>query len=212
MEFVAATYFGNYARDELIAEVYGAVNRYFKDAGISLRLLYLGRMRLEPGYLITVHEKESGRKLKLYPIEAVIEGLYSRLLKEMNEDGPLLRGIIGMTTFPLVSRVPYFDFYEKYLGYQETITGLKVMAISIRPFEEELPEGRMGRLLLESRLVKAVLHELGHAFGLKHCENECVMNPPTNLKEWDSRPTNFCQKCMRKIKDSLLEATLPREV
>jgi len=200
MEFIAATYFGNYARDETATEVYDELNRYFKDWKIPLRLLYLGRMKLEPGYLITVCEKSGNRKLKLYPLEVVVERLYSRLLQEIGKGDPPLRGIVGMTTFPLVSRVPYFDFYEKYLGYQETITGLKIMAISIKPFEEELPAGRRGKLLLRLRLIKAVLHEIGHAFGLEHCQANCVMNPPGDLPEWDSRPIGFCEKCMEKFK------------
>ncbi|HIP88461.1 MAG TPA: peptidase M54, partial [Thermococcus paralvinellae] len=47
------------------------------------------------------------------------------------------------------------------------------------------------------------LHELGHAFGLNHCSKNCVMNPPSTIKEWDSRIPDFCSKCLSKLKTNV---------
>ena len=52
---------------------------------------------------------------------------------------------------------------------------------------------------LEShRLLKEAVHELGHTFGLAHCENyECVM-APSHAVEWiDLKSSKFCGACRR---------------
>jgi archaemetzincin len=52
--------------------------------------------------------------------------------------------------------------------------------------------------LLIRRALKEALHELGHIFGLHHCENEsCVMWFSNNLAETDRKGTDFCPKCAR---------------
>ena len=46
------------------------------------------------------------------------------------------------------------------------------------------------------RLVKEVLHEVGHLLGLGHCRNpECVMSFSNSLAEVDSKRAWFCQSC-----------------
>jgi len=49
------------------------------------------------------------------------------------------------------------------------------------------------------RLVKLVLHELGHLLGLSHCENRCVMRFSNTLDELDEKPAIFCEDCRRKL-------------
>lgn len=54
---------------------------------------------------------------------------------------------------------------------------------------------------LESRrLLKEAVHELGHTFGLAHCENyECVM-APSHAVEWiDLKTSKFCAPCRRNL-------------
>jgi archaemetzincin len=48
------------------------------------------------------------------------------------------------------------------------------------------------------RLLKEAVHELGHTFGLAHCENyECVM-APSHAVEWiDLKSSKFCQACRK---------------
>jgi archaemetzincin len=50
--------------------------------------------------------------------------------------------------------------------------------------------------LLRERLVKEVLHELGHAFGLTHCaESKCVMSLATHIGLVDSKEQRYCGHC-----------------
>jgi archaemetzincin len=50
-------------------------------------------------------------------------------------------------------------------------------------------------LLLE-RAVKEALHELGHTFGLQHCDNpDCVMHFSQTIKDTDKKRAWFCGGC-----------------
>jgi len=46
------------------------------------------------------------------------------------------------------------------------------------------------------RLKKEIIHELGHCFGLDHCDNEgCVMQYSSSTKAVDEKNDNFCDEC-----------------
>ncbi len=222
MEFIAFTYVGNFVEreviDKVVFNVFDEANRFFEGKRFPLRFLYIGRLKLEPGYLINLTTPEG--KIMVYPMEALVELLYSRLLREI-EGQPEIRmnKIFALTTFPLVSRNRYFDFYEKFLGIHETLLGLRMMMLSMKPFE---PEGlsrlitiiktgedvnvearrklRLKLHLFKDRLLKGVLHEVGHSFGLEHCRNQCVMNSPASMVEWDLRVPDYCDDCTAKLR------------
>ncbi|CAG5909106.1 unnamed protein product [Menidia menidia] len=53
-------------------------------------------------------------------------------------------------------------------------------------------------LLLRS--CKTMTHEIGHMFGIKHCQwMSCVMQGSNHLEESDRRPLDFCPICLRKM-------------
>ena len=55
--------------------------------------------------------------------------------------------------------------------------------------------------LLE-RTAKVALHELGHLYGLAHCENEpCLMHFSGNLEELDRLSLSLCRYCTRYFRD-----------
>ncbi len=202
MEFVAATYIGNFGDKDLIFEVYDEVNRHFSEEGLPLRLLYVGRLDVGPGYVINLQTEKGS--MRLYPLEAIIEALHSKLLQEMENKGSIrMNKIFALVSFPLVSRNPYFDFFERFFGIQEAIGGLRMMVLSVKPFESELERSENRRTILKKRLVKGVLHEIGHGFGLGHCRNDCVMNPPERMGEWDRRFMGYCDACFRDLKRAL---------
>ncbi len=225
MEFIAFTYVGNFVDrrviDEVVFNVFDEANRFFDEENLPLRFLYIGRLKLEPGYLINLTTAEG--RIMVYPLEALVELLYSRLLREMEgQRGIRMNKIFALTTFPLVSRNRYFDFYEKFLGVHETLLGLRMMMLSMKPFEPEglsrlLAAGKTGEdldvdvkrqvkmklHLFKDRLLKGVLHEVGHSFGLEHCHNQCVMNSPASMEEWDLRTPGYCDDCMAKLRTSL---------
>ncbi len=201
VEYIGATYVGRFIDKDLVFEVFDRANRYFLDSGIPVRFIYLGKTEVGPEYIITVRT-ENGN-VRGYPLEAVRETLHARLVEEINsKEGLIMRRIMGLMAFPLFSRNPSFHIYEKFLGMQSEIGGLKVMMLSIKPFETGANENRS---LLRSRVLKGVLHELGHSFGLSHCPNRCVMNPPSTIEEWDIRPMGFCSSCRAKLVERVMK-------
>ncbi|XP_028991206.1 archaemetzincin-2 isoform X2 [Betta splendens] len=57
-------------------------------------------------------------------------------------------------------------------------------------------------LLLRS--CKTMTHEIGHMFGIKHCQwLSCVMQGSNHLEESDRRPLDFCPICLRKLQVSI---------
>ena len=62
--------------------------------------------------------------------------------------------------------------------------------------------------LLEERLQKEIIHELGHMIGLYHCHQfECVMRSSTYVEEIDLKRAQFCGRC----REELLSRTTPTE-
>jgi archaemetzincin len=54
--------------------------------------------------------------------------------------------------------------------------------------------------LLHERLMKEAAHELGHTFGLRHCDNwRCVMASSYAVERIDVKGAEFCQDCRGSI-------------
>ena len=54
--------------------------------------------------------------------------------------------------------------------------------------------------LLKSRLIKEVIHELGHLLNLRHCNNyQCVMASSNTADDLDVKGDRFCGLCFEKI-------------
>ena len=57
------------------------------------------------------------------------------------------------------------------------------------------------KLFLE-RVLKEVMHELGHVFGLSHCPNRrCVMSFSNSILDVDRKSRRYCINCFRKLRD-----------
>lgn len=54
--------------------------------------------------------------------------------------------------------------------------------------------------ILEERLLKESVHELGHVLGLAHCDNRnCVMHYSNSLTDTDVKGSVFCEKCSSQL-------------
>lgn len=57
-----------------------------------------------------------------------------------------------------------------------------------------------GEDLFLARIIKEAVHELGHTFGLAHCQcPTCVMFFSNSLKDTDCKGEQFCMKCLTKL-------------
>jgi len=63
--------------------------------------------------------------------------------------------------------------------------------------------------VLEARMLKLALHELGHTHGLEHCKRlDCVMCFSPNLNHLDQSGTVFCPTCQQKLTAKITAETL----
>ena len=51
------------------------------------------------------------------------------------------------------------------------------------------------------RLRKEAVHELGHTFGLRHCDDwRCVMASSHAVERLDVKSAEFCARCRRAVR------------
>jgi archaemetzincin len=88
-----------------------------------------------------------------------------------------------------------FVFGEAYLGG-------RVAAIYLPRLRDEFYVKKLDtNKLFEQRVIKEAVHELGHAFGLTHCENsKCVMHFSNSLQDTDFKDHKFCERCNKILK------------
>jgi len=97
--------------------------------------------------------------------------------------------VLGIVTVDLFIPVLTFVFGLAQLdGF-----GAVVSTFRLRSEYYGLPPDE-GRLV--DRAIKESVHELGHAFGLVHCNLvACVMHASTSVDEVDVKGSGFCERC-----------------
>jgi len=92
------------------------------------------------------------------------------------------------------------DLYVPELNFVFGEASWKAAAISLTRLRQEfyhLPENRS---LFHQRILTEAVHELGHTYGLGHCENpRCVMFFSNSLMDTDRKGPAFCARCKSKL-------------
>jgi archaemetzincin len=92
-----------------------------------------------------------------------------------------------------------FDAYSDELNFVfgEAHFGGRVAAIYLPRLREEFYVRKSDtNMLFKQRVIKEAVHELGHVFGLTHCEkSKCVMHFSNSLQDTDFKDYKFCERC-----------------
>ncbi len=75
-----------------------------------------------------------------------------------------------------------------------------VAAVSLHRLRSEYYGEEPDANVLFQRTLKECVHELGHAFGLRHCYNaRCAMYYSNSIFETDNKMSHFCEACDKRI-------------
>ena len=115
----------------------------------------------------------------------------------------ILNAIMGQTdaaAYDKILGIVDNDLYVPRLNFVFGEAGSKAAVISLTRLRQEfyhLPENRP---LFHQRIFTEAVHELGHTYGLRHCENpRCVMFFSNSLMDTDKKGSAFCQRCKSKL-------------
>ena len=101
--------------------------------------------------------------------------------------------IMGITELDLFIPILTFVFGEAQLNGKAAV----VSSFRLEPQFYGLPKDED---LLMERIIKESVHELGHTFGLKHCQAyDCVMSSSTSADQIEIKSRYFCEDCKREI-------------
>lgn len=120
--------------------------------------------------------------------------IIKELLNNMPQDAVKL---IGITDIDLCTPVLEYVFGEAQLNG-------KVAIISYYRLRPEFYHSPGDNELLLMRLKKVLVHELGHCFGMIHCDDvTCAMYLANNIFTLDNRKENYCRRCTDFIKEKI---------
>ncbi len=101
--------------------------------------------------------------------------------------------ILGVTSCDLFVPVLTFVFGEAQLDGNCAV-------VSMARLKDEFYGLPTREDLLRERLVKEAVHELGHTFGLRHCQDwRCVMASSHAVERLDIKGADFCKACRKSV-------------
>lgn len=119
------------------------------------------------------------------------------LAKLLEHADPHVPHVLGVTAVDLFVPVLTFVFGEAELDGRAAI-------VSTFRLDNELYGLAADPALLFERLVKESVHELGHLFGLVHCQRgKCVMASSNYVEGIDLKAAEFCDRCLRAVRKKL---------
>lgn len=87
--------------------------------------------------------------------------------------------------------------------YGEAQLAGKACIVSTFRLQEGLSPANIAKEF-ENRIIKEVLHELGHTFNLRHCDDRaCIMHYCRSVKDVDRKSDQLCRYCNILLEDEL---------
>lgn len=118
------------------------------------------------------------------------------ILRHMAASAPKGSRILGVAAVDLYVPIFTFVFGEAQLGGPAAL-------ISDFRLRQEFYGEPADPALTRERLLKEALHELGHTFGLRHCQDwSCPMAASTAIERLDWKSTRYCDACFRTLAEN----------
>jgi archaemetzincin len=121
--------------------------------------------------------------------------------KRNQYDAEVILREIGLLDFPSAERVLGIinvDLYSKSLSFifGEAESPGRNAVISTTRLNPEFYDQKFNKDVFYERILKEVVHELGHTFSLGHCPKKtCVMYFSNTLTDTDFKSEKFCERC-----------------
>jgi archaemetzincin len=144
-----------------------------------------------------------GSSLTQSDAETVFQSDFDRNRNQWNSP-KLLRGLSEKFNPDIDTKALFIldaDAYSYGLNFVfgEAIGNGAIAIIYLPRINQEFYGFKSNEQLFYERLVKESVHELGHAFGLAHCNStRCVMHFSNSLHDTDVKKRSFCDSCYRK--------------
>ena len=179
------------------------------------KIIYLQRIGdIEPGILIILKKnlqwffKRYGIKIVVLPDQLPLLDFEYESIKRQYDAVKVKKRLINHVknkNYYRILGVMDVDIFSKFLNFIFGVADLPRIKsfgsalISVTRLREEFYRRDEDIAQFEQRVLKEAIHELGHTFGLEHCENLCVMRFSNSLDDTDKKPLNFCDFCLEKL-------------
>lgn len=97
------------------------------------------------------------------------------------------------------------DMFSKQLNFVFGLAGTDSCVVAtarLDPrFYGKVDDGEKAGALFKDRILKEIIHELGHTLGMPHCDDaKCVMVFSNSIADVDRKGADFCKHCQKALK------------
>jgi archaemetzincin len=110
--------------------------------------------------------------------------------------------VVKPKSFDMMLCVTDVDLYVPQLNFVfgEADVSSRVTVVSLTRLRQEFYGLHPDKKLFCERAIKEAIHELGHTYGLDHCQNpKCIMYFSNSIRDTDRKGPGFCNNCKNKL-------------